>query len=474
MKLLVFLILAFCTVLTFGKTITVEPGDQVSDSLLSLFDGDTLFLMPGIYTSLENQPILTAGSLQAGVTITSFAENRAVLSGQNMERSVIRLEGPHSAQIVIENLVISGGNATGSSSYNGGGISANESNVSISNCLVTENTALIGGGIGAQGGILSLTHTTLSNNEALVTGGGLDLYATEFSGFLLKFLSNTSNDDGGGLSSYQSTVDLSSSLFTNNFSGDDGGAICVLQGSSYFSFLTVDSNEALDDGGGFRVHTIDSMSIVSSIVTSNSGLAGINVISTNVPYLSHVICWNNTYANFNGMDDPTGTNGNLSEDPLFADEFLNISQLASGQSENSPALDAGHIEADQSVIYELSTRTDSLVDTGTADIGFHHENFQQTGLYTEEGEISGGLVITPSPASFSSSVNISLPSNVQGQVSIDIFDSSGRSLPVPNLYYSASSNSWIWTPENSLPDGIFFIKTSWAGGILTGRVVVIR
>jgi len=472
MKFLIFLILIFCAFLTFGKTITAEPGDQISDSLLTLFDGDTLFLMPGVYTSLENEPILTAGFLQAGVTITSFSENRAVLSGQNYERSVISLEGPHAAQIIIENLVISGGNATGSSSFNGGGISANESYVSISNCLITENLALIGGGIGAQGGILAVSHTTLSDNEALVTGGGIDLYATDFSGFLLKFLSNTSSDDGGGLNAYQSMVDLSSALFVSNYSGDDGGAICVLQGTSNFSFLTLDSNEAFDDGGGFRLHTIDSVSIVSSIITSNSGKAGINVISANMPYISHVLCWDNTFANYNGIDDPTGTNGNISVNPLFVDTLLNISQVASGQSENSPALDAGHVEANQSVIKELSTRTDSLADTGTADIGFHHLNFEQTGLHPENRNIVGGLVITPSPASFS--VNIASPSDAQGLVSIDIFDSIGRRIPVSNLSISASANFWIWIPDITLPDGVYFIQASWAGSISTGKVVIIR
>ncbi len=472
MKLLIFLMLVFCVFLSFGKTITVDPGDQIADSLLTLFDGDTLFLMPGVYTSLENEPILAAGTLQAGVTITSFSENRAVLSGQNIERPVISLEGPHSKQIIIENLVISEGNATGPDLFNGGGISANESCVLISNCLITENKALMGGGIGAQGGILTVSHTTFSNNEALVTGGGIDLYATDFSGFFLKFLSNTSSDDGGGLNAYQSMLELSNSLFFNNYSGDDGGAITVLQGTSSFSFLTIDSNEAFDDGGGFRIHTIDSVSIVSSIITSNTGKAGINVISYNIPFISHVLCWNNTFANYNGMDDPTGINGNISEDPLFADSYLNISQVAAGQAENSPALNAGHIQANCSVINELSTRTDSIIDTETADIGFHHLNFEQAGLSPENHYTTGELLITPSPAS--SSVNVFLPASIFGSMSLKVFDSSGRCISVAGSGYSLSENVWTWMPESSIPNGLFFIQISWPDGISIGKVVILR
>ncbi|MCD6587671.1 MAG: hypothetical protein J7K88_03875, partial [Candidatus Fermentibacteraceae bacterium] len=288
------LLLILSVVSASGRTVTVSPGDQIADTLLTLSQGDTLFLSPGVYTSPLEQPLLTAGPEQSGVVITAQPLNRAVLNGQGIERSVILLEGPFTSDLVIENLVITGGNATGATSFNGGGISAGESKAVISNCLITENTALIGGGIGAEGGTLHILYTTITDNEALVTGGGIDLYACDFSGFLLQFLNNTSSDDGGGLNSYQSTITLTNSLFTGNYSGDDGGAITVLQGTSYFEFLTLHANEAADDGGGMRIHTIDSVSVLSSIITSNLGKGGINVISDNKPCFSHVCCWNNT------------------------------------------------------------------------------------------------------------------------------------------------------------------------------------
>ncbi len=274
-----------------GRTILVSPGDDIADSLLSLAQGDTLFLTPGIYTDASDHPLLAAGPLQSGVTVTSMPDNRAILDGQDSTRSIITLQGPHTSEIVIENLVITGGNATIASAFKGGGIYASESSVLISNCLFSENRALFGGGIGTEGGSIRVLYSILSCNEALATGGGIDLYACDFIGFMLKLISNTCSDDGGGIHAYQSTSSLSNALFYDNYAGDDGGAITILQGTADCSFLTIDSNEAFDDGGGIRLHTVDWFSLYSSIVTSNLGKAGINVKRTDSLIVSHNCCW---------------------------------------------------------------------------------------------------------------------------------------------------------------------------------------
>ncbi|MCD4707219.1 MAG: hypothetical protein K8S62_05715 [Candidatus Sabulitectum sp.] len=471
-RISLYLSLALLSIPAQGITITVEPGDQIADSLLSLSQGDTLFLMPGVYIDTTEQPLLTAGPVQSGVTITSMPDNRAVLDGQGIERSVINLTGPHDLDVILENLIITGGNATGSEAFNGGGISASESKAIISNCLVTENTALIGGGIGAEGGILQIQYSTVSDNEALVTGGGIDLYACDFTGFMVGFLSNTSSDDGGGINAYQSTLDLSNSLFTGNCSGDDGGAIAVLQGTSNFSFLTIHSNEAFDDGGGIRIHTVDSISITSSIVTSNLGKAGINVISVNIPFISHVCCWDNTFSNYNGMEDPTGTNGNISEDPLFADTDLNISQIAAGQSVDSPALNSGHASVENTCIAGFSTRTDSLPDTGISDMGFHHINYEQTGISPEQPAERVGMTLTPSPAT--TNVKVTVSPEISAPVVIHVYDITGRRIHTADSVNMTEKNSWIWNPDDSFPGGLVLFRAVWSDGSASGRVVLLR
>jgi len=465
------LLLILSALSAFGRTVTVNPGDQIADSLLTLSQGDTLFLNPGTYTSSLVQPLLTAGPEQSGVVITSQPLNRAILSGQNIERSVVLLEGPFTSDLVLENLVITGGNATGTGSFSGGGISAGESKAVVSNCLITGNTALIGGGIGAEGGTLHIQYTTLSNNEALVTGGGIDLYACNFSGFLLQFLNNTSSDDGGGLNSYQSTITLSNSLFTGNYSGDDGGAITVLQGISYFEFLTLHANEAADDGGGMRIHTIDSVAVLSSIITSNLGKGGVNVISDNKPYFSHVCCWNNTYANYHGMTDPTGTNGNISTDPIFTDTYLNLSQTAAGQTADSPCLNTGHTWVDETPVNSLSTRTDSIPDAGMADMGFHHINQNQTGISPHTSS-TVRLIVSPSPAR--TGTRITLFPGADTPVTLRLYDAAGRLIHTQNEVDLSRGNSWNWTPGMNFPGGLVFILITGPETTVIGKVVILR
>jgi len=73
---------------------------------------------------------------------------------------------------------------------------------------------------------------------------------------------------------------------------------------------------------------------------------------------------------------PGGT-GILEGDPLFVpgpfgDHYL--SQVAAGQPASSPAVDAGSGLATDVGLEARSTRTDSVGDGGTLDLGYHYES----------------------------------------------------------------------------------------------------
>ncbi len=454
-----------------GRTVTVWPGDALQDSLDGLGEGDTLFLSPGTYTLDEQTPILACSPGQSGVTITSNPAGRAILDGQGLVRPVISVSGPNGSRITLSNLVITGGNATGGEYISGGGLFCQEAWALVTNCLILENSALIGGGIGAQGGSLSLHWSDISGNDAMVTGGGVDLYACAFQGFSLFFGSNTSSDDGAGLNGYQSWIDLSCALFTGNSSGDDGGGLCILQGTSSLEYLTVHGNHAFDDGGGLRIHTVDSLLLASSIVTSNTGKAGINVISDHPPVMVSVCCWNNEYADYHGMEDPSGTQGNISLDPVFADSLFNLSHLEAGQVENSPCLDAGHQDVWGSAVEMLSTRTDSLPDQGTSDMGWHHVNASQSGI--QPGEASSAVIrLSPSPIRGSALLTVSGVSASSGKAAF--FDLSGRLLHRSFFIFDGTGAGTVLIPAGSLPVGTVLYRCSWNGGALSGKAVVLE
>lgn len=466
-------LLIVVTSLMAGMKITVYPGDSLNDSLSTLSTGDSLYLTPGLYTSSVAEPLLFCDQSQSGVTILSDPLNRAVLDGENLERSIIVLAGPFTDPVNLENLVITGGNASGSEAFTGGGIYCNECDLLLSNSLVTGNSALIGGGLGAEGSSISLNYCTFSGNQSFVSGGGVNLYASYLTGFMLRFLNNTSSDDGGGLNSYQSETLISNALFADNYSGDDGGGLTILQGTADLEYLTMTGNEAFDDGGAIRMHTIDSLNLRSSIIASNYGKYGVNVLGVVEPSVSYTCCWGNEQGNYNGIEDPAGTLGNISEDPLFADSEFNLSQQAAGQQWDSPSLDAGHELCWDSSVSQLSTRTDSIPDADTADMGFHHLNNNQAGTEESEFILPGTITISPSPASLNASFCIY---GVSGSsVNLSFHDLAGRQLGSVSVPLTDQMSAPFWLPSvPGFESGIILVRADWESGSGSGKVMVVK
>ncbi len=67
----------------------------------------------------------------------------------------------------------------------------------------------------------------------------------------------------------------------------------------------------------------------------------------------------------NGADNTLGGSG-------WADDQFQLSQIASGQGSNSPALDAGSQSASAAGLANRTTRTDQAADSGAVDMGFHY------------------------------------------------------------------------------------------------------
>ena len=81
---------------------------------------------------------------------------------------------------------------------------------------------------------------------------------------------------------------------------------------------------------------------------------------------------------------------NIDENPLFVsgpDGDYYLSQVVSGQSSNSPCVDAGG-EATTFWVGELTTRTDGEPDTDRVDMGFHYEPNIQFALRLDPEDVS--------------------------------------------------------------------------------------
>lgn len=441
-----------------SRTAVVDPSDAFRDSIETLGEGDTLYLSPGVYVAGDTLPILHVSPGQGGLTVTSDPLDRAILDGANMVRPVLYLEGPHAAMVTVENLVMTRGNATGSELFSGGGILVSDSYATIRNCLISGNQALIGGGLAAEGSDITMHMCTIMDNTAEATGGGINLFACSLTGAGLVLTGNSCSDDGGGLNSYQSGILLTNCMIAFNWAGDDGGGLAILQGVSHLRFLTVHGNGCYDDGGGMLLHTFDDLSLVSCIVTGNDGKGGVNVKAAAAPEVSYTCCWGNEMSNWMGMDDPEGIDGNISADPLYTDSLLRLSQTGAGQATDSPAVDAGHLQAFGSEVEGLSTRTDSLPDEGTSDMGYHHGYVLEEEDPQPEPPSAFGFSIAPVPVM--SSAVITMWSEDPVEVAIELFDLAGRLVSSMGTYSLEGSLDVNWEVPGDMPAGVFLIRVS--------------
>ncbi len=87
--------------------------------------------------------------------------------------------------------------------------------------------------------------------------------------------------------------------------------------------------------------------------------------------ITHNDVWSNGSGNFVGVAGQQ----NLSVDPLFIsgrEGHYYLSQVSAGQSENSPALDAGSAPASDLGLDQRTTAVQDILDDGVVDMGFHY------------------------------------------------------------------------------------------------------
>ena len=202
-----------------------------------------------------------------------------------------------------------------------------------------------GGGVFLDNGRISyVINTLVAGNEAGGRGGGFFLKQVAYDAQVLRrfinctIAGNTAPEGGGGIWAQTSRLEMENCIFAGNESGD--GANLYLAGDA-----------------GSVVLTLDHSLIQDAAQTCHLGPQSVTVEG---PLLT---------------DDPDFCTGPEGEHYL--------SQVASGQAEDSPALDAGVQPAAENgwnfgqgygstCLDELSTRTDGEPDDGMSDLGYHY------------------------------------------------------------------------------------------------------
>lgn len=215
------------------------------------------------------------------------------------------------ASPTIENNTFTGNSANS----NGGGLYLSKASPRLANNMIVANTAAsYGGGLHLAIGSAPLAvNNTIAGNHAS-SGGGLYLASCSPAIVSNAIMANTASFNGGGLFLSSAAPMITSNAITDN-AASYGGGLYLGSSSPVIANNTVARNTATNQGGALYVDT-GAPTVTNTVVALNSsGIFGSATAAT----LRFNCVYGNTGYNYSGIPNPTGTNGNISADPLFSD-----------------------------------------------------------------------------------------------------------------------------------------------------------
>ncbi|MBN2456930.1 MAG: S8 family serine peptidase [Sedimentisphaerales bacterium] len=331
--------------------------------------------------------------------------NNTYISGLLDEGSVVTIAnvGPGAA---LKGFTIRDGYAIGplwtQGDNFGGGIFLDNAYPTISDCNIIDNTAAWdGGGIYCQG-----------NSSAVIENCVIrDNYASFW---------------GGGILCWESDPVIKNCLIINNTSqSQDGGGIYLDDSAPTIINCTISHNKVANqsmNGGAVYCYTYSSMrpsapEIINCIITKSGNNAIYEDGSLSDPNVSHCLLYDNADGDYYDFDtdmvlnvedsdpnNPLAGKNNKGQDPLFVTGRLGdyyLSQTAAGQVSQSPAVDTGRGQANDPNIelHLYTTRTDTLPDSGTVDMGYHYDDTVAPEMFTLNWDVvppgTGSIITTP-------------------------------------------------------------------------------
>jgi|GEM_PF-2015303 len=361
---------------------TTSPAGTTDDPWLSIQDGidnagRCVAVFPGTYGEAVdfrgNDVDVRSVYGSSLTTIDASGHRDAVVSFESGESSDAGLEGftltggeGHVDETILDWTCESSG-STGDicsdvyQTWCGGGIYVNGASPTLRGLIVEDNTLeqaqemqqdthgpggetymvySFGGGVCIMNATVSLDGVDLIDNYADQGGG---LYIDESSSVTWTGSSFHDNQatDGGGIQVDGGSLSATNVLVSVNLASSYGGGVMVSDGTLDLTNVTVGLNTASSTEGVF-VYGSSTATLTNSIVFGRGSGTGVTVDSGGTLTASYSDV-NGFDTRYDGVSDPSGSDGNIDEDP----QFTGVSDDANSDNDDwtlgssSPCVDAG-------------------------------------------------------------------------------------------------------------------------------------
>ena len=315
---------------------TAEEAD--CDGIDSDCDGSADLAVPGVFPTIQSavdaavdgdDVCIAPGTYEESVTVFGLSLRLIGIGGPE----VTAIDAMGADRVVTlqadEPVTVAGLTLTGGVADQGGGVWVfSSSDVFLEDLLVTGNEAASGGGVYIKKGSVKAQRVRVIDNQGtgIYVKGGMSLSDAIIAG-----------NQGRGIGTWRASPALRNCLITGN---SDEGFLAytysmsgphltnvVISGNGETGLYCIDSSPTLrnvavlgNQGSGIVATqaTYPSNPVLENVIVAYNAGGGILDDGQYITF-SHTNVWGNTPVDFYGLDDPTGTDGNVSVDPGFLD-----------------------------------------------------------------------------------------------------------------------------------------------------------